>query len=72
MAEYSFLQKLRIAFWGSTPVGKRKLPHWDEDKEPIMFYAHNCPIHGIVEDYPHGFGSGRLICPQCIESKDEH
>ena len=70
MKEYSFVQKLLIAFFGGMPVGERKLPHWDQDKVPIMFYAFNCQIHGIVENYPHGY-SRRLICPKCINSKDE-
>ena len=68
MTEYSLWQKLRISIWGRTPVGERLLPHWDRDKDPIMFYAFNCSIHGLVEGYPHGY-NGRLICPKCIEDK---
>lgn len=67
MTEYSFLQRLRIAFWGKIKVGERTRSGW---KGPLMFYAFNCPIHGIVENYPHGY-NGRLICPECLNSKDE-
>ena len=65
MAEYSFLQKLRISFWGKIPIGEKIREGW---KGPIMFYAFSCPIHGYVDNYPHGY-NGRLICPKCIEDK---
>lgn len=67
MTEYSLCQRLRIAFWGRIRVGERTREGW---RGPIMFYAFSCPIHGIVENYPAGF-NGRLICPQCVNSKDE-
>ena len=65
MTEYSFVQKLIISFFGKVQIEERTRSGW---KGPIMFYAFNCPIHGIVEDYPHGH-NGRLICPKCIEDK---
>ena len=67
MKEYSLWQKIRIAFFGRTALEERKFDGW---KGPIMFYAFNCPIHGIVEGYPHGY-NGRLICPKCVNNKDE-
>jgi len=67
MTKYSILQRIRIAFWGRIPIERRKAPDFEEY---IMFYAFNCPIHGIVENYPHGY-NGRLICPKCIENKHE-
>ena len=67
MKEYSFVQRLIISFFGKVQLEERTRPGW---KGPIMFYAFNCPIHGIVEDYAHGY-NGRLICPKCINSKDE-
>jgi len=70
MTEYSLWQKIRIAWSGKISIEKRLLPHWNQEKDPIMFYAFNCPIHGIVENYPAGY-SKRLICPKCINSKDE-
>lgn len=63
--KYSFMQKLRIKIFGSIPLEYRMRPHW---KEPIMFYAFECPEHGIVEDYPHGHGK-RLMCNKCLEAK---
>ena len=66
MKKYSFVQKFLIAFNGKIKVGERTHEGW---KDPIMFYAFNCPIHGIVEDNPHG--NGRLICPKCIENTHE-
>ena len=71
MKEYSRWQRLRIAWSGKIPIGKRLLPHWDQEKGTLMFYAFNCQIHGIVENYPMGY-SRRLICPKCINNKDEH
>ena len=68
MTEYSFVQKFLISFWGRIKVGERELPDFTDG--PMMFYAFNCPIHGIVENYPASY-NGRLLCPKCINSKHE-
>ena len=65
MKKYSFMQKLIISFFGRVQLEERTQPGC---KVPLMFYAFNCPIHGIVENYPMAH-NGRLICPKCIEDK---
>ena len=63
--KYSLIQKLRIKVFGSVPVESKIIA---KEYDPVMFYAFECPIHGIVEDYPRGKGK-RLICLKCLESK---
>lgn len=36
-------------------------------KMPTPFYLWECPVHGLVYDYPHGYGR-RFECPQCREA----
>jgi hypothetical protein len=31
----------------------------------LPLYTFRCSIHGIFEDYPHGY-KGRLDCPLCL------
>ena len=42
-------------------IEHRKLPGWAGF---LPFYRLDCPIHGEVENYPHGY-EGRLECPKC-------
>ena len=53
-------QRLELFLTGKVYVGHRGRPGWG----PLPFYAFRCPIHGIVEDYPHGYGE-HLDCPRC-------
>ena len=39
----------------------RALPH----------YAFKCPVHGVVVDYPHGYGE-RLECPVCRKKRNDY
>ena len=55
------LQRLELFLTGKAFVGYRKRPGWSKANP---FYAFRCPIHGIVEDYPHGYHE-RLDCPLC-------
>jgi len=55
------MQRLQLFLTSRAYVGHRKLPGWTRT---LPFYAFRCPIHGIVEDYPHGYYS-RLSCPKC-------
>ena len=57
----SLRQKIRLFLFGYTPTKIRTRPGWEGE---ILFYAFNCPVHGLVEDYPHGFTS-ILRCPLC-------
>jgi hypothetical protein len=55
------LQRLEIRLLGRAFVGYRERGGW---RQPLPFYAFRCPVHGYVEDYPHGH-AGRLECPMC-------
>ena len=54
-------QKIRLEILGITPTEKKKLPGW---KGELQFYAFKCPVHGIVEDYPHGYRKV-IRCRKC-------
>ena len=64
--ELSLIQKLRLRLFGRVLVGWRNRRLW---RAELPFYAFRCPIHGIVEDYPHGY-HGRLDCPLCLGEAD--
>ncbi len=55
------IQRLRLEITGITPTERRRLPGWSGE---LQFYAFKCPIHGIVEDYPHGYRQV-LRCRKC-------
>ena len=63
--QLTFTQKIRLELLGITPTEKKKLPGW---KGELQFYAFKCPIHGIVEDYPHGYRQV-LRCRKCRTSE---
>ena len=46
-------------------MGDRRRDGW---KGALPHYAFQCPAHGIVEGYPHGYEQ-RLESPRCIEEK---
>jgi len=60
--ELTYIQKLRLRLFGRVLVGWRSRRLW---RAELPFYAFRCPIHGIVEDYPHGYHY-RLDCPLCL------
>ena len=55
------MKAVKLFLQGYAPTRMIKKPGW---RKPIQHYAFHCPIHGIVEDYPHGY-EGRLECPRC-------
>ena len=57
----SIINKIQLKIFGIVSTKKRTKPGW---KGELMYYAFICPIHGLVEDYPHGFEQ-RLKCPLC-------
>lgn len=61
--ELTKAQHLRLKLFGHAYVGHRTRPGW---RGALPFYAFNCPEHGIVVDYAHGF-KRRLACPICSE-----
>ncbi|GAG10014.1 unnamed protein product [marine sediment metagenome] len=56
-------QRFKLWASGQVYVGHRTRPGWSGS---LPFYAFQCPVHGIVENYPHGY-SRRLDCPLCQE-----
>ena len=61
----SRIQRLRLKLFQITPTEKKTRPGW---KGYLQFYAFECPDHGIVEDYPHGYRQV-LRCPECQASR---
>lgn len=59
--ELTRMQRFALRLKGYVYVGHRTRPGWNGS---IPFYAFECPVHGIVENYPHGFKS-RMECPEC-------
>jgi len=57
--------RLRMQLSGYIYVGDRQRRNW---KGPLPHYAFMCPVHGVVESYPHGYDQ-RLECPKCMEEK---
>ncbi|HEC65571.1 MAG TPA: hypothetical protein ENI23_09765 [bacterium] len=61
MVELSFIQRVKLRLFGIVFTERRARSGW---KGALPFYAFECPVHGVVEDYPHGY-RGVLRCPQC-------
>jgi hypothetical protein len=57
-------QKLVLKLFRAVYIGHKTKPRW---RGELPFYAFTCPIHGLVEDYPHGHDK-RLECPSCREA----
>jgi hypothetical protein len=65
LSDLSLLRKLQLKILGHAYIGHRRYPGW---KGALPFYVFRCPIHGLVEDYPHGY-SARLECPRCLREE---
>jgi hypothetical protein len=59
------LNRLRMQLSGYVYVGERQRDGW---RGPLPHYAFRCPVHGLVESYPHGHDQ-RLECPLCVEER---
>ena len=59
------LQRLEIRLLGKAFLGYRARDGWRQSRP---FYAFRCPVHGYVEDYPHGYAE-RLDCPLCTREE---
>jgi len=59
------LQRLKLQLSGYVYVGDRQRNGW---RGALPHYAFQCPVHGLVESYPHGY-DGRLECPMCVGEK---
>jgi hypothetical protein len=57
----SLAQRLQLKVTGAVPTERRSHPGW---KGELQFYAFRCPVHGLVENYPQGYGEV-LVCPEC-------
>jgi hypothetical protein len=65
-SELSLIQRLRLGLIGQVYVGHRIQAGW---KGSLPFFAFRCPVHGLVDDYPHGY-TDRLDCPRCQREND--
>ena len=60
-SDHTVLQRFKLSLFGYVYIGHRTRTGWNG---PLPFFAFRCPVHGLVEDYPHGY-SDRLDCPRC-------
>ena len=67
MKEFSILDRIRLRLGLPVYVGHRRKPGW---RGSLPFYAFNCPKHGVVVSYPHGYGEV-LTCPRCPDEAKE-
>jgi len=63
--ELTLLQRIKLYLTGTVYLEHQKRPGWTGY---LPFYAVKCPIHGVFEDYPHGFDD-YFLCPQCYEER---
>jgi hypothetical protein len=61
----SLLNRLRMQLSGYLYVGERSRDGW---RGPLPHYVFECPVHGLVESYPHGYEQ-RLECPRCVKER---
>ena len=57
----SLAQRLQLKVTGAVPTERRSRHGW---RGELQFYAFKCPVHGLVENYPQGYGEV-LVCPEC-------
>ena len=62
----SLFKRLALCVFGQVYIGNRTRSGWSGS---LPFYAFNCPLHGVVVDYPHGY-ENRLDCPKCRGERD--
>jgi len=65
-SELSLIQRFRLKLLGHVFIGHRIRSGW---KRSLPFFAFTCLVHGLVEDYPHGY-TDRLDCPMCQREKE--
>ena len=61
------LERLKLRLNGYLYVGDQMKEGW---KTPQSFYMFECPVHGVVKNYPKGY-SQRLECPICVEEEKQ-
>jgi hypothetical protein len=62
----NLVQHLKLCFLGQAYIGYRIRPGW---KASLPFYAFECQRHGVIVNYPHGYGQ-RLECLLCQNEED--
>ena len=58
-------RRLLLRLNGHLYIGHKTREGW---KGSLPHYIIECPIHGRVVTYPHGY-MGRLECPRCLEEE---
>lgn len=65
--EMSFAERIKMRLNGYIYIGQRWNPG---HRGPLPYYRFRCPVHGLVESYPHGYEK-ILRCPFCQASTQE-
>lgn len=61
------LNRLKMQLSGYVYTGHKRRDGW---RGEFPHYKFECPLHGVVENYPRGYGQ-RLECPQCLAERRE-
>ena len=61
------LDRLKFRLNGHLYVGEQMKEGW---KTPQSIYLFECPVHGVVKNYPKGY-TQRLECPICVEEEKQ-
>ena len=59
----SLINQIKIKLMGKAYLYNDVQKGWEKS---LPFYAFECPSHGIVVNYPHGFKK-KLVCPKCLQ-----
>jgi len=60
----NLLQRIKLMITGAVPMSRRSRHGWTGS---LQFYAFECPVHGLVENYPQSYEKV-LRCPHCDNS----
>jgi len=63
----SLLERLKMQLSGYVYTGHKTRDGW---RGSLPFYRFECPVHGLVENYPSGYEQ-RLECPECLKERRE-
>ena len=61
------LNRLKMQLSGYVYTGNKSREGW---RGSLPHYQFECPVHGLVENYPSGYDQ-RLECPLCLAERRE-
>ena len=58
---FGFWKRVRLRLFGKVYLKMKRRPGWEHY---LPFYIVKCPVHGLIETYPHGYDE-LLKCSEC-------